>query len=175
MPMTSDPEAREKSLAALQHWKPGQSGNPNGRRSVGISYKAWGNELDSGDEQGVARYDDDALRTIRDDPKQCRAKRGAAADLLDLPRTDYHKAIPMRANATDRLCDRTDGKPHQTMSIQRTDVRPPSAIGVDVDAALGRMLVSDPAMLGRAMASISPADRAKALAALPEAEPTDQP
>ncbi len=87
------------SLANLQSWAPGVSGNPAGRPAIGLSYQEWLNALDTHDDDGVAKYNQAALEQIRDDPTQCRAKRGAAADLLDMPRADYDKAVPLTARA----------------------------------------------------------------------------
>ena len=153
MPIAKDPEVRARQISHLRPWKPGQSGNPKGRPAIGITYQAWLNELDICDDQGVAKYDDDALRAIRDDPTQCRAKRAAAADLLDLPRTDYHKALPLRANVLDRVCDRTVGKPVQAVVVHKTETRPPAAIGADLAP-----------LLAKALASLPPAQRAQLLA-----------
>ncbi len=134
-------------------WQPGQSGNPNGRVPIGLSYQEWMNALDTHDDDGVAKYDQAALEQIRDDPTQCRAKRGAAADLLDMPRADYDKAVPLRANVIDRVCDRTVGKPVKSVHVTKNEMRPFEVIHADLIAVLDNVLTS-----------LSPAERAEVLA-----------
>ncbi len=129
------------SLANLgPAWQPGQSGNPNGRVPIGLSYQEWLNVLDTHDADGVAKYDQAALEQIRDDPTQARSKRAAAADLLDMPRTDYEKAIPMRANSIDRVSDRTVGRPVQSVMVQHTQPDDPVALREQ----LRQMLTNEP-------------------------------
>ena len=90
-----------KSVANLRPWQPGESGNVHGRAAVGMSYREWLNLLDAGDAEGNAKYTDSDLEAMIDDPTQTRAKRGAAADLLDMRRRDFHNAVPLRANPID--------------------------------------------------------------------------
>ena len=167
MGLSPDPVARQNQLANLRMWPNGQSGNPKGRPSVGVSYESWMNELDIHDEQGVAKYDDEALEAIIADKSLCRAKRSAAVELLDMPRRDFHKAIPLRANAVDRACDRTKGKPHQSVHVTKTTIREPAAIDADVASAMAGFITADPSLLAAAMVNVAPDARAKAIAMLP--------
>lgn len=126
------------SLANLQSWPRGVSGNPHGRPPIGLSYQEWLNALDTHDADGVAKYDQDALEQIRDDPAQCRAKRAAAADLLDMTRTDYDKAVPLRANSIDRVSDRTVGRPIQSVMVQHVQPDDPEVLLAELRAAITR-------------------------------------
>ena len=154
-------------------WQPGQSGNPNGRVPIGLSYQEWVNALDTHDANGVAKYTEDELKQIRDDPKQCRAKRAAAADLLDMARTDYDKAIPLRANVIDRICDRTVGKPIQAVHVTKTEIRPLAVIGAEKAVLLDKALASlPPAELARLLARHMPVDTtAEAIESQPSSLP----
>ena len=164
------------SLANLRPpWQPGQSGNRAGRPNTGGSLIEYIHELGSESEPGIAKYPLEELEAISADHR-CSHTKAMAAQLLFLARTPgFHEKSgkPYCAMLIEMLLDRKVGKPPQTLHVTRTETRVPAAIGVDVDAALGRMLVNDPAMLGRAMASIPPEDRARALAALPA--PDDDP
>lgn len=63
-------------------FQPGQSGNPEGRRSVGASIKEWMNSLgELNDGEGLTR---DELRAIIKNPKTGSNKLGAAIALLHL-------------------------------------------------------------------------------------------
>ena len=124
------------SVANLKPWRHGESGNPHGRTAVGMSYREWLNLLDAGDADGNAKYTDSDLEAMIDDPTQTRAKRAAAADLLDMRRRDYHKAVPLRANPIDRVCDRTEGKPIARVVVQTHKVVDPAQLIGDLRAAL---------------------------------------
>lgn len=163
MPMTSDPEARERSLAALAEsrttWQPGQSGNPSGAKTAGTSYKEYLNALAGKDKAYIA--------VIAKDKHAPAVQRMAAKTLLRGLRDGYCKAVPLAANDLDRISDRTDGKPHQSLHVTKTTIRPPAVIGVD----------KGPLLL-QAYASLPPAQRAVALAQMqafeaPELPPVD--
>ena len=163
------------SLKNLQSWTPGVSGNPNGRPAIGLSYQEWLNVLDTHNDDGVAKYNQAELEQIRDDPTQCRAKRAAAADLLDMPRADYDKAVPLRANVIDRVCDRTVGKSVQAVHVTQTELPSPAVAIADQSDTLAALLTLDPSILATAIANMDPAARARVVAMLPAADdsPTD--
>lgn len=153
------------SLANLAPaWQPGQSGNPNGRVPIGLSYQGWLNALDTHDDDGVAKYDEAALEQIRDDPTQARSKRAAAADLLDMPRTDYNKAIPLRANSIDRVSDRTVGKAPQSIIVHHAQPDDPVALREQ----LRQMLANEPELCSL-LGDLAPVDMLPAAPPAPDA------
>ena len=163
--MTSDPEARKRSLAALANspttWRPGQSGNPSGTKTAGASYKEHINALAGKERTHIA--------SVARDQHAPAVQRMAAKTLLRALRDGYCKAVPMAANDLDRMADRTDGKPVQAVHVTTTTIRPPAVIGVD----------KAPLVL-QCFASIPPAERPallKQMIALDppalEAEPVD--
>ncbi len=93
--------------------------------------------------------------------------RAAAKRVMGMMRDGFHNHIPLAGSDFDRCSDRTDGKPHQSIHVTKTTIRPPSAIKADLDALHARRIEADPAALGRVMANVSPEARAKALAMLP--------
>ena len=146
--MSSDPEARKRSLAALERsrttWKPGQSGNPNGRPVAGASYAEHLNLL-------VGKLEAEVRAIARDKDAPVHQRMAAKTTLRALTEA-YHKGIPKAGNDLDRICDRTKGKPHQSLHVHRTETRPPAAI------------IADKApLLVQAYASLPPAERARVL------------
>jgi hypothetical protein len=59
---------------AEQRFKPGESGNPNGRKAIGASVRDWMNILDDAGE--------DELRRLVKDKRTPASKRGAALRLI---------------------------------------------------------------------------------------------
>lgn len=103
-------------LKNLIPFKPGVASNNrnlSGRPALGVSYLEWLKVLEEHDpETGIAKYDNDQLVAIRDDPCLCRTKRAAAADLVILPLVDRGKAL-------ERILDRTIGKPVQSVIVTK--------------------------------------------------------
>ncbi len=99
---------------------PGVSGNPRGRSAAGASYAEWLNVLDDTYEDGRARYTAKALRQIRDDPEAPPTKRAAARDLLGMMKGGYSKAgVPLMSDHRNAVCDRTVGKPAQSLDLRQ--------------------------------------------------------
>jgi len=117
------------SLANLQPWKPGQSGNPTGRTTFGATYREWVCEFAREDDNGVSTYSLGDLRTIAtapDDADVSAPKRLAATDMLQAL-----EGGRQRHAAADRLFDRSEGRPAQTVSAT---FRRGEDGGVDSDA-----------------------------------------
>ena len=132
MPLTSDPEARKRSLANLNHFQPGQSGNPRGRPAAGAVYVEWLN--------GMAGKTEKEIQTIADDKTLSAHQRMAARTTLRGLSNEYHGHIPLAANDLDRMSDRTVGKPPQTMLIHHS--RPDDADALTEQ--IRQMLARDP-------------------------------
>ena len=159
--MTSDPEARKRSIAALKLWKPGQSGNPNGRTTLGATLNECVNAM-----KGRTRSE---VQGIADDDDRSVEWRAAATRVLGMLEPGWHGHIPLGGSDFDRIMDRTVGKPVQAVHVTTTTIRPPAVIGVD----------KAPLVL-QCFASIPPAERPallKQMMALDppalEAEPVD--
>lgn len=80
----------------------------------------WMAVLDEQDHQGLAKYDDDALKTIVDDGRLSRTKRAAAASLLRLTTVECAKnGLPLANADLERLLDRHVGRPKQSIEVTR--------------------------------------------------------
>lgn len=158
-------EGRARALANLKPFRPGQSGNPAGRRTAGATVKEWLNALS---DAGTTERD---LRAIARDQSVAWAKRTAAermlrtleaGDLADFQpylhgaktleelraagvnteivkkckvkvrtlgdgTTETEREVELfdRAGADfDRVLDRTEGKPRQTVELESSGVAP---------------------------------------------------
>ena len=103
------------SRANLQPWKPGQSGNPKGRTTFGATYREWVAEFAREDDSGAPKYSMAALREIAnadDDAPVSAPKRLAAVDMLEAL-----EGGQQRHAAANRLFDRSEGKPGQSIAI----------------------------------------------------------
>jgi hypothetical protein len=87
-------------------WKPGQSGNPAGRPSFGLSLREWWNQM-----QG---WDEDRLKEVREDESRPAVQRIAARQMI-LAMTG--KSEKFAGEAIDRIADRTEGKPKQSVDV----------------------------------------------------------
>lgn len=127
-------ERQEIALPVVQaglatRWKPGQSGNPAGRKSAGASVAEWYNALaDAGDEE-IARIARDKTAPV--------AKRAAARQWLQAISDRTTKVgLPLDGEALDRIADRTVGKPTQAVESRRTEDITVTQVNVDLAACL---------------------------------------
>ena len=95
------------SLANLSPpWRPGESGNPTGR-PAGVVYP-------SEHMRGMAGMTAEAMRRIRNDAGEPVSRRIAAGIYLDALDGDTART---RMDATSELCDRTEGRPAQSIQV----------------------------------------------------------
>lgn len=129
------------SLKNLKSILPGVSGNPNGRPSAGLSLIEWLNELVIEDESGKPRYSLDDLNGFADDGAGSHTK-AIASEMIILARArgfdEYGK--PMCAKMVDMICDRTRGKPLQSVEV----TRPITSNPAELLAASAAMLAESP-------------------------------
>ena len=144
------------SLANLRPpWHQGQSGNRKGRPNSGGSLIEYVHELMDEAEPGVAKYTLEELSAIAADHRASHPK-AIAAQLILLARTPgFHEKSgkPYCAVLVDMILDRTVGKPIQAVHVTKTSTRPPAEIDVDLAE-----------LMGKALASMAPAQRAQLLA-----------
>lgn len=143
-----------KKLATAGSWPPGYSPNPRGRPAVGASYKEWLGSLDTeSDGEGTAKYSQEQLEAIRDNPALTRAKRCAAIDLLGMLNGEYSRSgIPHMANHRDAILDRTVGKPTQTVAVAHITIEP-----MGMSEEMRTLLASDPRLLAEVRGSVDAA------------------
>lgn len=122
----STPEGRERALANLRPWMPGESGNPKGRPTFGASVREWANLL--------AVEDKATLLAIIADDTASNAKVAAAQQVL--------KAREGDGQAFDRLADRTEGRPQQAVTIQAMPLRSPDEEAAALLAEMRRGLTA---------------------------------
>lgn len=109
----------------LRPAKLGEVRNPKGRPNAGASIKEWINQM-----QG---WPTDRVQSVADDESQPIAKRTAArAWLLAATKDTTTTGQPIAGPYFDRVCDRTDGKPIESVKITN-DVRQTTvgAAGID--------------------------------------------
>ena len=128
------------SLANLQPaWQPGESGNRNGRKPIGLSMLEWANELDAINGDGTAKYDDKALAKLVDDPTAQHTKRLAAQVLIDAHKGGFtDKGKPWALELYNLLYDRSIGKPVQSVLVHHTQPDDPEVLLAELRAALIR-------------------------------------
>ena len=83
-------------------WKPGQSGNPRGRKAAGLSVKEWFNVM--------ATWDRDQLQKVVDDKKESIERVSAA-------RTWLTAGVEGAEDALREILDRTAGKPASSLNV----------------------------------------------------------
>lgn len=125
------------SLANLQPYTPGKSGNPGGRPK-GITYPA----------EWMARLVDvepDVLRAMLDDRTTTVSKRIAILQLLDAAGASVDEDIKVgdrRAAAAD-IMDRTTGKAQQTINVQGDGAQPTLVQIIEGEAPRAKRIQAD--------------------------------
>ena len=135
-----------RSLANLNPWQPGQTGNPNGRRK-GIVYAAeWMNAMTD--------WPVEKVQAVLDDPDTPITKKTAARQLLKAVGVNPDKAIPVpmthkdEGDSADRVMDRTEGKPIQKTQVLIHDDRD---LETQIDAFFVRIRRSSAAIAVRSV------------------------
>ena len=132
MPMSSDPDKRAKQLAAIKphSWQPGQSGNPNGRKTLGACLNECVNSM-----RGKTYTEVQRIAKDKDEPIE---RRGAAKRVMGLLKDGYHGHIPLAGNDFDRIMDRTVGKPVQSLLVQHSQSDDADALTEQIRQMLAR-------------------------------------
>lgn len=108
-----------------------------GVATAGVNYKQWLNLFDAEDDNGKAKYPADRLRDIAEDPTATPSKRMAAADCLTCHLQSIGRAgRRLGADSTERILDRTDGKPTQRIDVLTQSMAPPAEAWADLLSAL---------------------------------------
>jgi hypothetical protein len=98
-------------------FKPGQSGNPAGRPPAGLSIREWYNTM--------AEWTVSDITAVLEDGDAPASKIIAAKQVLDAcSNVVLESGMPIRGQATDRICDRTHGKPKQAVELTGADGGP---------------------------------------------------
>jgi len=105
-------QTNPKSLANLTPYKPGQSGNPAGRKTAGASIREWMNSLVN---QPIEK-----VEAIANDKSLPVAKRAAACQVL-MAQGDTDKAMKAR----EHIIEHTDGKAVARHEVTKVDDRTP--------------------------------------------------
>ena len=131
--------AIHRGTANLIQWKPGQSGNPSGKKRAGASYIEWINAMAAVNGRGWSKYTCKQLERIADRHRD-HMKASAARFVLTMRRDPYKymhakdgKRIrdergelvvvgtdPEVGRAREYLLDRELGKPRQTVHVERS-------------------------------------------------------
>lgn len=91
-------------------FKKGQSGNPGGSRSAGAYVREWINVM--------RKWPKDRLERVLESDKAPAAKKAAARVWLHAITTaTTDKGTPIAGPELDRICDRTEGKPKQSIDV----------------------------------------------------------
>ncbi len=118
-------------------------------------------ELGSESEPGIAKYPLEELEKIAADHRASHPK-AMAAQLIILARTPgFHEKSgkPYCAMLVEMILDRTVGKPVQAVVVHKTEQRTPAEFDVDIVP----LLAAQPELLGQALASLPPDQRAALL------------
>ena len=109
-----------------------------GAPSLGRRITAKLNEYGREDENGNALYPEAALREIIDNPKSAHPNVIAAGEIVRARMDGFDKIerVPKAANSIDRIIDRTEGKPTQTIRVETQVVPPPAEAWADLIDAL---------------------------------------
>lgn len=144
---------KENRLANLRPpWKPGQSGNGVGRRRGGASISEWINAfLEVHPDTGKPAYSMVKLKRIAERDR-APARRAAAVEVLTATACRLKYAIdrhgdayltgsdPEPGRALERIMDRLEGKPRQTVRIERES----TAEQLTLASARLQQLLTDP-------------------------------
>lgn len=104
------PQTNPRSLSNLKPFKPGESGNPNGRPPAGLSILEWLNQMES--------WTREQLESVLSDTSAPVSKLAAARSWLDATVRGYTQGgNPVAGNDFDRILDRTIGKPAQSVDV----------------------------------------------------------
>ena len=130
-----------------------------GAPSFGRQITSAMNELGRTDDQGDALYSEDDLEAIISNVKSSHARVIAAREILRarMPGFDRIDRIPKAGNSIDRIMDRTDGKPLQTVRIERKPDRRPEEIHMEILEMVSRQ----PEMLDQPWLSLKLVDMAR--------------
>jgi hypothetical protein len=142
-------------MANLTPFRPGQSGNPNGRaKNAGMSLKEWLNALCDTDPDGTPRYAMEEIELIYRDPREPVTKRMAAKMLCTAMQTGITYSFDAEGNAYPgrmdpepnkvlaEILDRTLGKATMTVAA---GMAPPQDFGEAI-AQLRTECERDPAL-----------------------------
>ena len=159
--MSAYPKGRHpNSLAALKPF----TGRDDPRRrpgapSLGREITCQMNELGRTDDEGNALYTEDNLKEIIKDVRASHARVIAAREILRARMEGFDRIdrVPKAANSLDRILDRTDGKPLQTVRIERKPDRRPEEIHMEILEMVSRQ----PEMLDQAWVSLKLVDMAR--------------
>ncbi|MBC7783165.1 MAG: hypothetical protein H7144_04935 [Burkholderiales bacterium] len=100
------PEGRARAEANLKPFPAGQSGNPKGRPSAGAAVREWLNAM-----QDMTRDELDRIFKDEAEPINRRTAAGIWIGASTTGGTDF-----------DRIMDRTDGRPKQSIEIEATPI-----------------------------------------------------
>ena len=94
-----------------------------GAPAIGRVFTSYLNELGMENEDGTAKYPLAELKNITQDPKSSHPKVMAAEDIMKARSKGFDKnnRIPKAADSLNRMCDRTVGKPVQSVMIAQVD------------------------------------------------------
>ncbi len=136
------PGKHPNSLAALKPFKTGDSRRQCGAPSFGRQITSAMNELARTNEQGDAVYTESDLNEIIGNVRSSHARVIAAREILRARLGTFDKIgrIPQAANSLERIYDRTDGRPTQTIRLEAKTTRTAIEIKADIKA----LIVSDP-------------------------------
>lgn len=105
-------EGKAKAMANLcPPWKPGEAPKSAGRpKSAGLSIREWMNEMQDWPRERILQLMED-----KDSPV---AQVAAARCWFDATSLGYTSSgAPVAGSDLDRICDRTDGKPNQPVTV----------------------------------------------------------
>ena len=94
-----------------------------GAPAIGRVFTSYLNELGMENEDGTAKYPLAELKNITQDPKSSHPKVMAAEDIMKARSKGFDKnnRIPKAADSLNRMCDRTVGKPVQSVMIAQVE------------------------------------------------------
>jgi hypothetical protein len=145
-------------------WTPGESGNPAGRRAAGAYLSEHLAALMIEYQDGTPKYTRADLEAICEDPAAAPAKVIAARRVLGAMKDEGRFALDRRGKAHpagtdpelgrdfDRIADRTEGKPIQSVRVEHVQDRPIAEIIADIQ----KLLAADPELAALLRESTDP-------------------